>query len=811
MKRCFLTVTFAAFLVNLAFSGRNNDSLRVTRELLAHKVNGYINIDGKLEENAWSSADLAKDFHIYEPFNGLKASQPTEAMVLYDDIAIYVGVRLFDSSPDSIYRELGQRDNSDRLRSDAFSVYLSTYNDGVNFLQFTVSASGVQTDIKVTSDNDDRSWNAVWESAVAFDSLGWTLEMKIPYSALRFSKADNHVWGLNFSRLLKRKNEVSTWNFVDKLQSGFVAQSGVLKGISGIKPPLRLSFLPYISTYAEHFPEINGVDTRISGGMDLKVGIAQNFTLDITLIPDFGQVRSDDKVLNLSPFEVKYGEARQFFTEGTELFGKAGVFYSRRIGGLPVDYYKVYDSLRTNETIDRNPQEAKLINASKISGRFANGLGVGFFNAMTGNTYAEALDTLTGNRRRLLSQGFTNYNMVVFDQNLPNNSYASIINTNVYRPDNSFVANVSATEFNLKSKQQTYSISGVGALSQRFADSVQRGFKSNLTLSKISGNFQWNIWNNIESKYYNPNDLGYLQSPNEFSSGVNLAYKVFEPFWKLLDFEANIQFSNSYLYSPRNFQNQAISLELEFTDVNNFTGNLATSYYPTYGYDYYEPRVEGHKFRTPRVFWIQWWGSSDYRKTIALDHSFSIWVADMFNQNGYYYSISPRVRFSDRVLTIYSWAYQLEHNNIGYYDYDGTNIFFGSRKLVTITNTLNVQFAFTAKSFLNIRARHYVRNYSYNQFFILNSDGTLSETNLVSSPNNMNYNLLNIDMFYQWHFAPGSELVFAWKNQVEDILDNPISRYFDNIEDIFKSPQYNSLSVKFLYYIDYQMLRKLKS
>jgi len=104
-----------------------------------------------------------------------------------------------------------------------------------------------------------------------------------------------------------------------------------------------------------------------------------------------------------------------------------------------------------------------------------------------------------------------------------------------------------------------------------------------------------------------------------------------------------------------------------------------------------------------------------------------------------------------------------------------------------------------------------VRNYSYNQFFILNSDGTLSETNLVSSPNNMNYNLLNIDMFYQWHFAPGSELVFAWKNQVEDILDNPISRYFDNIEDIFKSPQYNSLSVKFLYYIDYQMLRKLKS
>lgn len=811
MKRWILLFSLSFLVGNIALGGRNKDSLRIAREIYAIRATEHIYINGRLDENVWGKSDFANNFTIYEPYNGQKASQQTEVSVLYDDFAIYIGARLFDTSPDSIFRELGQRDNSDRLRSDAFSVYLSTYNDGVNYLQFTVSASGVQTDIKITSNQSDRNWNAVWESAVGFDSLGWIVEMKIPYSALRFSKNVNQVWGINFSRLIKRKNEVSTWNFVDKAQAGFITQSGILKGISGVKPPLRLSFLPYISGYVDQYAGTKGLDSRVSGGMDLKLGLAQSFTLDVTLIPDFGQVRSDDKVLNLTPFEVKYDEARQFFTEGTELFGKAGIFYSRRIGGTPAFYDAAYDSLKTNEIVDKNPLETKMVNASKLSGRFANGLGFGFFNAMTENTYAEILDTVSGKRRKLLTQGFTNYNITVLDQNLPNNSYVSLINTNVYRPVDSFIANVTATEFNLKNKKQSFGISGVGALSQRFIDSVQHGFKTNLSISKISGNIQGYIWANIESEHYNPNDLGYLRSPNEISSGAALVYKVFEPFWKLLNLEARLEFSNSRLYNPKVFQSQEIEFQAKFTNTNNFTGGFNASYNPRYGYDYYEPRVEGRKFLTPHVLWLQWWGSPDYRKTFALDHRFSFWYADMYNQKGYMYSISPRIRFSDKLLTIYSWAYQSERNNIGYYDYDGSNIFFGSRKLVTITNTLSIQFAFTAKSFLSIRARHYIRHFKYNEFFTLKNDGLLEQTNSITNPENRNYNLFNIDMFYQWHFAPGSELVFAWKNQAEELLDNPQYRYFKNIEGIWNSPQNNSFSIKILYYIDYQMIRKFKS
>jgi hypothetical protein len=350
----------------------------------------------------------------------------------------------------------------------------------------------------------------------------------------------------------------------------------------------------------------------------------------------------------------------------------------------------------------------------------------------------------------------------------------------------------------------------VGALSQRFVDSVQNGFKTNLSISKISGNIQGYIWANIESEHYNPNDLGYLRSPNEISSGAALVYKVFEPFWKLLNLEARLEFSNSRLYNPKAFQNQEIEFQAKFTNTNNFTGGFNASYNPRYGYDYYEPRVEGRKFLTPHVLWLQWWGSPDYRKTFVLDHRFSFWYADMYNQKGYMYSISPRIRFSDKLLTIYSWAYQSERNNIGYYDYDGSNIFFGSRKLVTITNTLSIQFAFTAKSFLSIRARHYIRHFKYNEFFTLKNDGSLEQTNSITTPANRNYNLFNIDMFYLWHFAPGSELVFAWKNQAEELLDNPQYRYFKNIEGIWNSPQNNSFSIKILYYIDYQKIRKFK-
>lgn len=792
------------------FASRNNDSLQVKKQIQAIRTDGHIKIDGVLDEVEWVNAPMANNFVQYEQYNGQMPSQQTEVKVLFDDDALYIGANLFDTNPELIYKELGKRDNSDKLKSDAFSVHISTYNDGLNYLQFIVSASGVQTDIKLTADSEERSWNAVWTSEVKINDKGWCVEMRIPYSALRFTnKKYNSRWGINFARLIKRYNEVSTWNFVDKSKQGFTTQSGVLVGVDGIKPPIRLSFSPYLSAYANKLPDKNSIDYKFNGGMDLKLGLSQSFTLDMTLIPDFGQVKSDDKVLNLTPFEVKYDEARQFFTEGTELFNKGGIFYSRRIGAEPVNAGIVEDSLKNTEVIENNPAESKMINATKISGRTPFGLGIGLFNAMTENMYAEIKDTVTGETRRFLTQGFTNYNMVVLDQTLPHNSFVSVANTNLLRPKNDYIANVTATQFTVRDRKNRFAVEGTGALSQIHNDSVTYGGKAFLAIEKTSGNFQGDIWTNIEGKNYNPNDMGYLQSPNEFSSGIELSHQIFEPFWRFVEFENEMEFIHQMLYSPRNFTNQYLTFNSRFTTKKQFTGGFYFQLNPRVGYDYYEPRVEGYKLKLPTKYLVRWFGSPDYRKTIAIDHNVTYWKASDYNQYGYSYSISPRIRFSDKALLVLSWNHSLDYNNIGFFKYTGTDVFMGKRDIQTITNTANFQFTFNAKSFINIRLRHYIRHFSYDNFYILSKDGSLTSTT-ISSFSNKNYGLFNLDLTYQWNFAPGSELVVVWKNSIESTGTEPIYNYLENVNDIANNPKYNSISLKVLYYIDYQMLRKHK-
>ena len=233
--------------------------------------------------------------------------------------------------------------------------------------------------------------------------------------------------------------------------------------LENIKPPLRLQFQPYFSVYANHYPSnipgTKNLTSSLNGGMDVKYGISQALTLDMTLIPDFGQVKSDNTVLNLTPFEVKYNENRSFFTEGTELFNKGSLFYSRRVGGVPLHYDDVYNNLGPNETVISNPQTSRLINATKVSGRLQNGLGIGFFNAVTAKTYAEVEDD-NHVRRKIETNPLTNYNIMILDQTLKHNSSVSLINTNVWRSGSDYDANVTAALFDLNDKTNTWNLGG---------------------------------------------------------------------------------------------------------------------------------------------------------------------------------------------------------------------------------------------------------------------------------------------------------------------------------------------------------------
>ena len=231
-----------------------------------------------------------------------------------------------------------------------------------------------------------------------------------------------------------------------------------MHGIKDIEAPVRLFLYPYVSVNAGHFPNGDATQSNwtqgFNAGMDLKYGINDAFTLDMTLIPDFSQVRSDNQVLNLSPFEVQFDENRQFFTEGTELFNKGNLFYSRRIGRTPKGFYDIEDQLDSTEILLSNPSVTQLINSTKVSGRTNKGLGIGFFNAITNSMYAEVEDTINGTVRQIKTEPLTNYNIAVLDQNLKNNSYITLINTNTERFDTERDANVTGLEFSLNDKKK---------------------------------------------------------------------------------------------------------------------------------------------------------------------------------------------------------------------------------------------------------------------------------------------------------------------------------------------------------------------
>src|ERR1051326_3046393 len=406
------------------------DSLKT---ITAHQITVSPKIDGLLDDEVWKSAIGVSDFVQNTPNEGKLPTQKTEVKILYDNFAIYVGAMMYDSSPDSILHELGNRDDGD-LNADKFRFVVDPYNKKQDAYDFGVYSSGVQLDSRFS----DFTYNGVWQSAVKILNNGWCVVMKIPYSAIRFPNTAEQKWSVQFTRDIRRNREFDQWSLTPNGQANPQKYWGTLLGISDIKPPLRLSLSPYLSSYYSSTPEYNADGTynyahglSYNYGADVKYGIDERFTLDMTLLPDFGQVQSDNKVKNLSYREINYDDYRPFFKEGTDLFQKDKLFYSRRIGRTPTYYASIPDSLKSGETILKNPSQAKLLNATKISGRTNNGIGIGFLNAVTDNTYATIGDSL-GGTRKILTEPLSNYNVFVIDKQLKSASNVYLINTNVY-------------------------------------------------------------------------------------------------------------------------------------------------------------------------------------------------------------------------------------------------------------------------------------------------------------------------------------------------------------------------------------------
>jgi len=806
---------FLLFILNFSYAQTER------KELQAIRIENPPKIDGQLDDEAWKNISPATDFYQYMPFNDREATYSTNVYVAYDDDAIYIAAKMNDPFPDSILTELGVRDADMDMNADKFSIDLSPFNDGVNGFTFLVSASGVQTDINRSSrgrrgfgrnTRGDLNWDAVWESDVEINDEGWIVEIEIPYTALRFPKKDIQEWGINFWRDIRRIDEQSSWNFVDREIRSQMNFLGIVKGIEGVKPPLRLSLTPYISTYLQKSAQESGVQPTFNGGMDLKWGINQSFTLDMTLIPDFGQVKSDEKILNLSPYEVRYDENRQFFTEGTELFQRADLFYSRRIGSEPIGYDDVEDQLEQSEEITENPIETQMINATKLSGRTSKGFAVGLLNAMTTNTYAKIENIETGEERKLLTQPFTNYNILVLDQSLKNNSYVSLINTNTLMKEFGYTANVTGSEIRLNDKSNLYGIRGEMAVSQHYFEEEENsfGYKYDISIGKFGGKIQYSLSRELISDTYDQNDLGYLRRNNEIENQARFDYNIFQPFGKFLSLRNGIRMEYNQLYKPREFAEFNIGVYSNATFVNRFNIFLFTRYLPVGQKDYYEPRVDNRYYKIDNSLSLFSRFSTDDRKRIAVEGGFNLEkVYSEYNQAEYGFEVTPRFRMNDKLNFSLGAEYRAKKNDIGYItDVSEDSVIFGMRQSPTWIYTVNANYIFTNKISLGFDLRHYWSRVKYDdRYFFLNMDGTLQELEQDFQEEDINYNAFTIDMVFKWNFAPGSWLTAVWKNIV-DAEGTMINNYFDNMENMFQESQINSVSLKLLYYIDYQQVTK---
>lgn len=334
-------------------------------------------LDGSDDDNAWREAPAITQFRQHDPVEDGDPRYRTEARIAYDSKYLYVFVRAFDPSPDSVMAFLSRRDA--RTPSDYIHVMVDAYNDKRTGFRFSVNPMGVKRDFYISNDgNEDASWDGVWDVATVVDAEGWTAEFRVPFSQLRFPEANDHTFGFAIWREVARHNERISWPLYRRTQTGFVSQWGEVTGFNGIASPRRLEVLPYSVASNAPRPTAAGFERQqsLTLGADVKYGITSNLTLDATVNPDFGQVEADPAVLNLSAFEQFFEERRPFFLEGAGIFSFANnLFYSRRVGRSP-QLGGVYAD-------QDNPLNSTILGAAKITGRTASGLNVGFLNAVT--------------------------------------------------------------------------------------------------------------------------------------------------------------------------------------------------------------------------------------------------------------------------------------------------------------------------------------------------------------------------------------------------------------------------------------------
>ncbi len=542
--------------------------------LQAERVEEPPVIDGRLDEPAWARARAATGFTQLRPNPGQAASQRTEVRILYNDGALYVAAKLYDTAPDSVVAQLGRRDN--QVYSDWFYVAVDSYYDRRTAFTFGLNPRGVQVDLLLHNDTqEDNSWDAVWAGAALQDEEGWTAEFRIPLSQLRFSASEGEQrWGVNFMRAIARTGEEAFWAPIPPDGGGVVSLFGELRGLRDVQPPRRLEVMPYAVASATAAPGdpanpfYSEVDPFGGVGADIKAGLTSDLTLTATINPDFGQVEADPSVVNLTAFETFYPEKRPFFVEGVDIFrfgiglgdgdlGNEALFYSRRIGRRP-------QGSLDGEYTDA-PDATTILAAAKVSGKTAGGWSIGVLDAVTAEETGQFVDS--GIEGEAPIEPLSNYGVVrVIKDFRDGRSAVGGIVTTTHRSlpasgeldwlRRSAYTGGADVRHRFGEDRYAFEASLVGSHITGTADAIDRiqtspvhyfqrpdadhldydptrtsltGFAAKASFGKIQGNWRYMAFGITASPGFEANDLGFQSNSDLAMGGWWVGYQQYEP------------------------------------------------------------------------------------------------------------------------------------------------------------------------------------------------------------------------------------------------------------------------------------------
>ncbi|MBT8282071.1 MAG: carbohydrate binding family 9 domain-containing protein [Muriicola sp.] len=637
MRNLLLSLSLVAIAFMNSYSQERDST--IAKRIYTTKPIGDVaapKIDGDLNEKAWELVEWSGNFIEFRPDTGTPPTEQTLMKILYDDKNLYIAFKCFQEDPATIERRLGRRDT---FPGDWVEINIDSYNDDRTAFSFTASSSGVKSDEFVSNnDNFDSSWNPIWYLSTKVNEDSWTAEIRVPLSQLRFSKAQDQVWGLQATRRYFNNEERSLWQEIDANPPGWVSEFGELHGLIGLKPQKQLEIQPYslsqLDTYEKEpgNPFRDGSDSKFAGGLDAKIGITNDLTLDLTINPDFGQVDADPGAIALDGFEIFFQERRPFFVENKNVFdfrlggGPDNLFFSRRIGRTPQGFTTADSNLGEFEDI---PNFTTILGAAKFSGKTANGWSIGLLESVTAKEFGEIkLDNrpdvinglpVLGTERKEIVEPMTNYLVGRLQKDFNDrNSYVGGIFTATNRnlEGNLDFLHKSAysggLDFKHNWKNRTYYVEGVFSFSKVLGseDAIEQTQRSlthlfqrtdaghvevDSTRTSLSGtggrieigksgggNWRYNLGGFWKSPELELNDIGFLRQADDFRQYANVR-RVFN--------------------KPTSWFRQA-TFGAEFSTAFDFEGNYNRIQYEAFGFvnftnNYFVDFGAAHK---PRIF-----------------------------------------------------------------------------------------------------------------------------------------------------------------------------------------------------------------